>query len=55
MGNALFITSVEQGLIFAVLAMGVYISYKVLDIADLSVEGSFPLGAFTFAILATKW
>ena len=54
MGNALFITSVEQGLIFAVLAMGVYISYKVLDIADLSVEGSFPLGAFTFAILATK-
>lgn len=54
MGTALFITSIEQGLIFAVLAMGLYVSYKVLDIADLSVEGSFPLGAFVFSIMATK-
>ena len=50
MGIALLATSFEQGLIFAVLAMGVYISYKVLDIADLSVEGTFPLGAFVFAV-----
>ena len=50
MGIALLTTSFEQGLIFAVLAMGVYISYKVLDIADLSVEGTFPLGAFVFAV-----
>lgn len=42
-------TSLEQGLIFAVLAMGVFITYKVLDIADLSVEGTFPFGAFIFA------
>lgn len=54
MGNALLITSIEQGLIFAVLAMGVFISYKVLDIADLSVEGTFPLGAFVFAFMSTK-
>ena len=53
MGNALLMTSIEQGLIFSVLSMGLYISYKVLDIADLSVEGSFPLGAFIFAVLSS--
>lgn len=47
--NSLIITSLEQGLIFAVLAMGVFLTYKVLDIADLSVEGTFPFGAFVFA------
>lgn len=47
--NSLIITSIEQGLIFSVLAMGVYITYKILDIPDLSVEGTFPLGAFVFA------
>ncbi len=41
--------TLEQGLICAVLAMGVYITYKILDFPDLSVEGSFPLGAFVFA------
>lgn len=47
--NSLIITSIEQGLIFAILAMGIFISYKVLNIADLSVEGTFPFGAFIFA------
>ncbi len=47
--NSLIITSIEQGLIFGVLAMGVILTYKILDIADLSVEGTFPLGAFIFA------
>lgn len=47
--NSLIITSIEQGLIFSVLAMGVFITYKILDIPDLSVEGTFPLGAFVFA------
>ncbi|NMB08926.1 MAG: ABC transporter permease, partial [Tissierellia bacterium] len=37
------------GLIFAVLAMGVFITYKILDMPDLSVEGTFPFGAFLFA------
>ncbi|HEY8362552.1 MAG TPA: ABC transporter permease [Tissierellaceae bacterium] len=45
----LLITSLEQGLIFAILAMGVYITYKLLNISDLSVEGTFPFGAFVFA------
>lgn len=47
--NSLLITSIEQGLIFGILAMGVFLTYKILDIADLSVEGSFPFGAFIFA------
>lgn len=47
--GSLIMTSLEQGLIFAVLAMGVFLTYKVLDIADLSVEGTFPMGAFIFA------
>ena len=45
----LIITSLEQGLIFAILAMGVLLTYKILNEADLSVEGSFPFGAFIFA------
>ncbi len=51
--NSLIITSIEQGLIFGVLAMGVFLTYKILDIADLSVEGTFPLGAFIFARFIT--
>nr|WP_300004246.1 ABC transporter permease [Tissierella sp.] len=52
--NSLIITSLEQGLIFGVLALGVFITYKVLDIADLSVEGTFPFGAFVFAKLISS-
>src|SRR5690554_6266657 len=47
--NSLILTSIEQGLIFGVLAMGVFITYKILNISDLSVEGTFPFGAFIFA------
>lgn len=47
--NSLIITSLEQGLIFGILALGVFLTYKILDIADLSVEGTFPFGAFIFA------
>ena len=44
----------EEGLIYAVMALGVYITYKILDFPDLSVDSTFPLGAaFTAsAILA---
>lgn len=40
-----WINILEQGLIFGVLALGVYITYKILDFPDLSVDGTFPLGA----------
>ena len=41
----LIVTTVEQGLIYGILALGVYITYKILDFPDLTVDGSFPLGA----------
>lgn len=34
-----------EGMIFGIMALGVYISYKILDFPDLSVDGTFPLGA----------
>lgn len=34
----------EEGLVYAILSLGVYITYKVLDFPDLSVDGTFPLG-----------
>lgn len=39
------ISIIEQGLIYGILALGVYITYKILDFPDLTVDGSFPLGA----------
>ena len=48
--GALLSISLEQGIIFAVLAIGVFITaYKILDFPDLSVEGTFPFGAFIFS------
>lgn len=41
--------SIKIGLIYSIMAMGVYITYKILDFPDLTVDGSFPLGGFTFA------
>lgn len=35
----------EQGLVYAVMAVGVYLSSRVLDFPDLTVDGSFPMGA----------
>lgn len=45
------LTSVEIGLIFGVLAMGYMLSYKILEYYDLSLEGSYPMGAFISAVL----
>lgn len=43
--DGLIINILEQGLIFAIMAIGVYITYRILDFPDLSVEGTFALGA----------
>ncbi len=48
------VTILEQGLIYAILALGVYITYKILDFPDLTVDGSFPLGAAVTAALITR-
>ena len=41
----------EQGFIYGILALGVYITYSILDFPDLSVDGTFPMGAAVAAIL----
>ena len=41
----------QMGLCFAVLALGVYISYSILDFPDLSVDGTFPLGGVVCTVL----
>lgn len=33
----------EQGMIYAIMALGIYITYKILDFPDLTVDGSFPM------------
>ncbi len=48
---ALFIHAVEQGLIYGLMALGVYVSFRVLAFPDLSVDGTFPLGAAVAAAL----
>ena len=45
--------AVAEGLIWGLMAIGVYISYKVLDIADLTVDGSICTGACVCAVLIT--
>ena len=46
--------AVAQGLIWGLFAIGLYISYKILDIADLTVDGSICTGACVLAVLLTK-
>lgn len=46
-----FISILEQGFIYGIMALGVYITYKILDFPDLSVDGTFPLGAAVTAAL----
>ena len=53
MGNLLtsLLGATGQGILWGIMALGVYITYKLLDIADLTVDGSFALGGCTCAIL----
>ena len=45
--------TLTQGLIYAILSYGIFITYKILDFPDLTVDGSFPLGAAVTAVLLT--
>ena len=45
--------AVAQGLIWGLFAIGLYISYKILDVADLTVDGSICTGACVFAVMLT--
>lgn len=49
----LIVSTVGQGLQWSVMALGVFLTFRILDVADLSVEGSFPLGAAVAATAIT--
>jgi putative ABC transport system permease protein len=46
-----FLGTLEVAFIFGLVALGAYVSFRILDFPDLTVEGSFPLGAAVAAIL----
>ena len=50
----LLLSVLEQGMIYAIMALGIYITYKILDFPDLTVDGSFPLGAAVAAVMISK-
>ena len=49
--TGLVIKILEEGFNYGIMAMGVYITYRVLDFPDLSVDGTFPLGMCVTAAL----
>ena len=51
--NILKVT-LEEGLLYALLALGVYLTYSILDFPDLSVDGTMPLGAILSGVLILK-
>ena len=51
---SIIIGVMEEGLIYAIMALGLYITYKILDFPDLSVDGTFPMGAAVTAMLILK-
>ena len=49
-----FVGALSQGLVYGLMALGVYLTFRVLDFPDLTVDGSFPLGAAVSAVLIVK-
>ena len=47
-------STLEQGLIYAILALGILITYTILDFPDLTVDGSFPLGGAVSSLLVVQ-
>ena len=48
------IGALEQGFIFGLMSLGVYLTFRVLDFPDLTVDGSLPLGAAVCASIVTS-
>lgn len=53
MSSLVVIGTIEQGLMYSIMVLGVYLTFRILDYADLTVDGSFTLGAATAATLIT--
>ena len=47
--------AVAQGVLWGIMVLGVYITYKILDFPDLTVDYSFPLGAAVTAVMIGRW
>lgn len=54
MGFQIISGSLEQGLAYGIMALGVYLTFRVLQFPDLTVDGSFPLGGAVAAVLIVK-
>ena len=50
----LFLGSLQLGLLYGILAMGVYISFRILNVPDLTTEGSFTFGLAVSAMFAVN-
>ena len=49
-----FIGALEQGLVYGIMVLGVYLTFRILDFPDLTVDGSLPLGAAVSAVCITN-
>lgn len=49
-----YFTAIEEGFLYGLLALGIYISLRILDIPDLTTEGSFGFGSAVAAVVASK-
>ena len=47
--------AISQGIIYGIMALGVYITFRIMDIADLTVDGSFALGSCLCAALMVNY
>lgn len=45
------LSAISQGMLWAIMAIGVFITFRILDIADMTAEGAFPLGAASTTIM----
>ncbi len=54
MSLSVLLGAVEQGFIYSLVALGLFLSYRVLDVADLTTDGSFTLGAACSAVLTVQ-
>ena len=55
MNMIVIIGALELGGIFAIMSLGLYLSYKILNLPDLTVDGSFTLGCAVSAVLTLFW
>lgn len=47
----IIISSISQGILWSILSIGLFISFRILNMADMTIEGSFPLGAAVSVVL----